>query len=146
MNTKSYKCAKGALFFLDVAVAFGWGIIVAAICIFIPFLSLLWQLLFWPLTVLLIFIDLIYLPLYVKSILLTIGDDTIMYRSGVFINRRRHMKRERIVFVNYVKTPVTYLLQIASLNIFATGSSIAIPYMSKRDVNEILSILSPEIQ
>lgn len=146
MNIKYYKCPKRSILLPEITVAALYAAAVVVLCvIFTPF-SMVFNWIFFPLTVIAVFYELIYFPLYMKSVKFSIGENEIGYQSGVFVNRRRFMSRERVVFVSLIKTPFTPLLRIVVLRIMATGSMISALFVSKSDAQEIISVLSPELK
>lgn len=145
MEAKSYKCPKRSLFLLETIVLIAWFLIFSLILIFVPFWTALWHILTWSSVAVALFICLIYLPLYIRSIRLTISESAITYKSGVFISRRRYLYRERVVFISLIKTPFTPFLKIVGLKISATGSTVNIPFVYKNDANMIVADVAPEI-
>lgn len=143
MSVKNYKCPKRSLVLLEITAALVFAAAAVVIFIFIPAFSLLFNCVFFPVAALFLFVEAVYFPLYVRLAVFDVGDDFISFCSGVFVNKRRYMKRERVVFVSVVKTPFTPVLKIVLLRIMATGSSIVIPFVDCGDARGIVSVLSP---
>lgn len=146
VNIKYYKCPKRSILLPEITVALLYAAAVVALCvIFTPF-SVVFNWIFIPITVLIVFFEAVYFPLYVRSVRFSLGENEIGYQSGVFVNRRRFMSRERVVFVALIKTPFTPILRIVMLRIMATGSIISLPFVALSDAEDIVSVLSPEIK
>ena len=146
MSIKYYKCPKRSILLPEITAACVYAALVALLCVlFTPF-SAAFCWLFFPLTAVLVFYEAVYFPLYIRSVSFSVGDNEISYQSGVFVNRRRFMHRDRVVFVSLIKTPFTPVLRIVVLRITATGSRIFAPFVGKSDAQEIVAELSPQIR
>lgn len=88
--------------------------------------------------------SLIYLPIYFSSISCTVTQYEITVAKGVFIRKRQSVKLTSVRYVTAIDIP---LLRFASFNtviFFVYGGKLAIPFLNRRDMSEILRLAAKE--
>ncbi len=127
--------AKVFWIFLDLAL---YGFATGVFSFFVTPFSTLWLAVILPLTVIALFLAIFYLPALHRSIKFRLDHDKLLLVGGVLSHRRQVMKREQIIYVSVVKTPIYYLLGTCSLRVEAAGARIVLPWLPRRRANALL--------
>lgn len=80
----------------------------------------------------------LYLQSYFKSYSLTICENAIIIKSGVFIRRERIMPTPRLIYTERYRTPVSRALGLSGLVLHATRAATFTVELSDTDISEIL--------
>ena len=81
----------------------------------------------------LLFLVLVYLPLFYKNFSYKIHDDTLLIKKGVVYRSETKIPRERIQYVAFVATPIERLLRLKTAVIYTAGSFTLIGSLDKCD-------------
>lgn len=93
-----------------------------------------------------IFIGSIYLPLYFKSAGYYINADKIVKKTGVFIKTNQCMKVSSIQYITSLTTPFSMHTGFNFIILNAFGGKLILPFLSKRDMEEINSFIFDKIK
>ena len=90
--------------------------------------------------ILFLFFYTVYFPLRLKKLSLTIDNDTVTLKSGVFYNIIRVVKKDKIQFVKEIKTPLLYIFKVKSFVVCSAGGKIYTPCIDEDDVKGDLNV------
>ena len=102
----------------------------------------LWYTVLWLLGAVYILVSFLYLPLLYLSKRFFVGEETLVYQSGLLFPKTQIMYRSRIVFVTVYTNPLTPLLHISSLVISAAGGAMRIHFLNASRAEELAALLS----
>lgn len=88
--------------------------------------------------------SLVYLPMYFSSISCTVNRHEISVEKGVFIRKRQSVKLASVRYITAIDIP---LLRFASFNtvvFFVYGGKLAIPFLNRSDMSEIMRLAAKE--
>lgn len=70
-----------------------------------------------------------------------ITKDQVIYKRGIFINKKSIIEIENIIIVSVVKNPFTYIFKISSININTTGGNLLINFLELDTAKQIADFL-----
>ena len=113
-------------------------IVIAALTIWISFLTLYFLIVTGVTLVILAIAAYVYLPLYIKRYSVSVGPAAIIIRSGVFIRRENIMPRPRMVYAQQITSPLARIFRVSSLCLNAARASTVTLELDRKDIEEIL--------
>ncbi len=113
-------------------------LLIAFLCAFLTsfffsFLSLWWLILTSAWLLIFLFFYLIYFPIRLKKLSLTVNDNSITLKSGVFYNITRVIKKDKVQFVRELKTPLCRIFNVKTFAVYSAGAKILIPPIDDKD-------------
>ena len=120
-------------------------IIPAFVCAFLTsfffeMLSFWWLVLTGAWLILFLFFYTVYFPVRLKKLALTIDENTITLKSGVFYNIIRVIKKDKIQFIKEIKTPLSYIFKVKAFVVYSAGGKIYTPHIDEDDVKGDLNV------
>lgn len=94
------------------------------------------------LSILCVTVTFLYLPLYFKRYSLTICDNAVIIKSGVFVRHERIMPSPRLIYTERYRTPVSRAFGVSGLVLRATRAATFTAELSDADITEILKEMS----
>ncbi len=94
------------------------------------------------LSILCVTVTFLYLPLYFKQYSLTICDNAVIIKSGVFVRHERIMPTPRLIYTERYRTPVSRAFGVSGLVLRATRAATFTAELSDADITEILKEMS----
>lgn len=131
-----------AVIIWELLAAVGTALVVwLVLFVFVPY-TWLWYLLLWVIGAAYVLLSFLYFPLLYLSIEYGVGDEAILYRSGVIFPNTKILYRDRIAFVTVYNNPFTPLLQLSSFVVSAAGGDLRILFMDSKRAVELAALLS----
>ncbi len=84
----------------------------------------------------------LYLPQYFKNYSLTLSDNAIIIKSGVFVHHERIMPAPRLIYTERYRTPIATAFGVSGLVLHATRAVTFTAELSDFDTSEILKEMS----
>ena len=75
------------------------------------------------------FFNFFYIRAYYKKLSLTLENNTLTLKSGVFYKFIRQIKTENIQFIKEIKTPLCLLFKVKTIKIYTSGGKITTPHL-----------------
>ena len=94
------------------------------------------------LSILCVTVTFLYLPLYFKRYSLTLCDNAVIIKSGVFVRHERIMPSPRLIYTERYRTPVSRAFGVSGLVLRATRAATFTAELSDADITEILKEMS----
>ncbi len=94
------------------------------------------------LSILCVTVTFLYIPLYFKQYSLTICDNAVIIKSGVFVRHERIMPNPRLIYTERYRTPVSRAFGVSGLVLRATRAATFTAELSDADITEILKEMS----
>lgn len=88
----------------------------------------------------------ILLPMYFRRTVIYLSATEISVHSGFFFVWREHMKMDSVQYFSYVKTPLSNITGFNFISVHALGATLILPFLSKRDAEDIAMQLSEKIE
>ena len=76
-----------------------------------------------------LFFNFFYIRAYYKKLSLTLENNTLTLKSGVFYKFIRQIKTENIQFIKEIKTPLCLLFKVKTIKIYTSGGKITTPHL-----------------
>lgn len=92
--------------------------------------------------VLLIIFNFLYLPRYIRSYCVTVGSNSLIIKSGIFIKKERIMPQHRLIYTERRTTPLARRFNLSSLSLRAARAVTFTIELDKNDIDEITEVLS----
>lgn len=83
----------------------------------------------------------IYLPLYIKKTIITIAENEIIVRTGVFIETKSIMRHDAVQYISIVRTPLSKYTSLNNIVVNALGGRLFLLFLSRENAEEIVDIL-----
>ncbi len=116
------------------------GVLALFLWMFTPY-TVVWYALLVLLGGVYLFFAVCYLPLYFISLRLELTEESLVYAAGVFVEKSRYQKLNSISAVSVWDYPLSGLLSISSLILYAPGSTLMIPMMDQQAAYALLQKL-----
>lgn len=84
----------------------------------------------------------LYLPHYFKHYSLTLCDNAVIIKSGVFVRHERIMPAPRLIYTERYRTPISRALGVSGLVLHATRAATFTAELRDTDIAEILKEMS----
>lgn len=91
-----------------------------------------------------LFFTVFYFPKYFKNYSLTLKENALILKSGVFVLRERIMPYPRMVYAERRQTPISKILGVTGLILHATRAATFTVEFGNNDVFEIMEAISGE--
>lgn len=88
----------------------------------------------------------ILLPMYFRRTVIYLSSAEISVHSGFVFLRREHMKADSMQYFSYIKLPLSNLTGFNFITVHALGATVLLPFLAKRDAEEIASLLNAKIE
>ncbi len=85
------------------------------------------------------------LPMYFRRTVIYLGISEVSIHSGLVFMWREHMKISSVQYVSRVITPLSGATGFNFVIIHALGGSVVLPFLSKKDSEEIINVLNSRI-
>ncbi len=85
-----------------------------------------------------LFFAVFYLPRYLKNYSLTVCNNAVIIKSGVFLLHERIMPNPRLIYTERYRTPLARTLSLSGLVFHATRAATFTAELTDSDINEIL--------
>ena len=132
---------RAKLFWILLALGI-YGLLLGGITYFIEPFTTVWNRIALPMTVIVLYLSVYYLPALHQSKCFLLNERQLMVQGGIFSHKKQVMNREQIIFVSVVKTPTYYLLGTCTLLVQAAGARIKLGWLPRRRADALLRQLS----
>lgn len=138
---KEYRPADKAAYVLNI-----WTILIALLLslfagIIIAFsitVGVIMLLLIAILTLVLIFFA---IPTFIKKKRIEISEEKIIISGGIIYKHDRIIRREKIIYVSRIKSPLAALFGVCSIRLSSAGSTFFIPLVSYEKSEELMLLI-----
>lgn len=93
------------------------------------------------LVVIYILTALVYLPIYISKTVITIGENEIIVKSGVFFETKSIMTHDAVQYISIVRTPLSKYTSLNNIVVNALGGRQFLLFLSRDNAEEIVDIL-----
>jgi membrane protein YdbS with pleckstrin-like domain len=87
------------------------------------------------------FVEIVYLPLYFKSIKYYVSPKRVIKVSGVIVTSRQIVKTNSIQYTTVIGTPFSKCTGLNFMVLNTFGGQMVLYFLKKNDVDEIISIV-----
>lgn len=134
-----------ALLLWEIATFAVYGVLIFLMYLFLVPYTWLWQLLFWGFSAVFVVAAVLYFPLLFLSSRYAVSEHIVIYESGIFVHRKRILLRNQIILVSSARSPLSLLLGLTTVIISGTGATVAIHFINKKQAQELLDELQPNV-
>ena len=134
-----------ALLLGEIATFAVYGVLIFLMYLFLVPYTWLWQLLFWGFSAVFVVAAVLYFPLLFLSSRYAVSEHIVIYESGIFVHRKRILLRNQIILVSSARSPLSLLLGLTTVIISGTGATVAIHFINKKQAQELLDELQPNV-
>ncbi len=132
---------RAKLFWILLTLAI-YGFLLGSMTYFLTPFTRVWCYIAAPMTVIMLYLVLYYLPALHQSMCYLLDDRQLLVQGGIFSHKKQVMNREQILYVSVIKTPAYYLLGTCTLLVQAAGARIVLGWLPRRRADALLCRLS----
>lgn len=85
------------------------------------------------------------LPLGFRKAVIYISTAEISFHYGILFRHRQHMRAESVQYVSQMKMPLSSVTGFNFVAIHALGATIILPFLKRKDSEEIITLLQERI-
>ena len=85
------------------------------------------------------------LPLGFRKAVINISTAEISFHYGILFRHRQHMRAESVQYVSQMKMPLSSVTGFNFVAIHALGATIILPFLKRKDSEEIITLLQERI-
>lgn len=82
-----------------------------------------------------------YIPRFVKSTEITVSNDGVVVKYGVFYKTEKIMPILRLIFMETYQTPLARLMGLCAVSFLGAKSRVTIPEISKTDAEKLFALV-----
>lgn len=138
---KKYTPPKRVLFLWQLRSAVLLGLL-SLLTIWVWFLTVYFSIVIGIAIVIAVLFNFVYLPVFLKSYLVTVDKNAVTITRGVFIKRESVMPQPRLVYAEHITTPLARAFSVSAVAFRAARAATITIELEKADVNEILEVIS----
>ncbi len=81
------------------------------------------------------------IPAFIKNKRIEVSDKRIIISGGIIYKHYRIIKREKIIYVSQIKSPLAAMFGVCSIRLSSVGSSFFIPLLSYEKSEELMLLI-----
>ncbi len=86
----------------------------------------------------LILFNTIYMRAYIENYSVSVGQNAVIIKSGVFIKKERIMPQKRLIYTERITSPIAYLFSLSALTLRAARTMTLTIELDKEDIERII--------
>ncbi len=92
-----------------------------------------------------VIIAFLYIPKYFERYSITVGENALIIKSGIFLKHERIMPNPRLIYIERYFTPLSKLFGICGLILHATRAGTITAEMKNADIDRIMEAIKGEL-